>query len=327
MLYEYDINIYVGIDKENEFLTFFNYLESIICTYEKYMLPDFILQKKYIPKYFILLNENNIQNYQNHQNHQNQYIFEQFFITHDLSYIIKNNHYLLKINILSYKKYIDENDILNTWLLYISEKFQNLHIETYQSAFDNYFDYIENILYIHFHNNDFVEIYDINIEDYYLKKNGNEILNNGFYILYGMYKEINHKKDSYKIYYLHKLLYELRNHSYNNLYKYIKVFDKKYINTLSSFNDYLQIHKYIKHLIIDETIKMLNNFNEKYLIIFQYIVKHKLKLKKVHYELDEYNYLPPFSEEEFHDLFENKYFKIYGLGGPLFREKKYLFNK
>lgn len=327
MLYEYDINIYITIDKENEFLIFFHYLESILCTYKKYMLPHFILQKNYNPQYFILLSTHNpfLENNQNNNNH-NHNIFEQFYITHDLSYVIKNDVYLLKLNILSYKKYMDENDIFITWLLYISEKFVNLHIKAYQSTFNDHFDYTENILYIYFHNNDIIEMYDINIDDYYLKKYGNEILNNGFYILYTMYKELSIKNNSYDIYNLHKLLYNIRS-SYIDLLNYVNLFDKKYINTLCKLNDLCKVHKYIKHLIIDETIKMLNTFNEIYLIKFQYIVKHKLKLKKIHNELDEYNYLPPFLEEEFHDLFENKYFKIYSLGGPLFREKKYLFNK
>lgn len=321
MLYEYDINIYVNVDKEEEFLTYFHYLKNILCVYEKYMLPYFILQKKSTPQFFILLSTHNPFLQNNNNNHN---IFEQFFITHDLSYVIKNNVYVLKLNILSYKIYIDENDILITWLLYISQKFHNLHIEVYQSTFDHHFDYIENILYIHFHNNDFIDIYDINVDTYYLKKYGNEILNNGFHILYTMYKELSTKNNSYEIYNLHKLLYNMRS-SEIDLLNYIHLFDKKYINTLCKLNDLCKVHKYIKHLIIDETIKMLNTFNEIYLIKFQYIVKHKLKLKKIHHELDEYNYLPPFSEEEFHNLFENKYFKIYSLGGPLFREKKYLF--
>ena len=47
MLYEYDISIYSTLDKKEEFLSYFHYLQSILCNYEKYMLPHFILQKNY----------------------------------------------------------------------------------------------------------------------------------------------------------------------------------------------------------------------------------------------------------------------------------------
>jgi hypothetical protein len=319
MLYEYDTHIECIIDKEEEFLLFFNYLKFIILPYERHMCPNFILQKGYTPKSFILLSENDPFFEENHNiNNINNTIYEQFYITNDLFYTIKNNHYYIFLNMFLYKRYIDENDIFITWLLHLSRNFNNLHIKNYQSIFDSNFDYYEPILYTNFHNNDFIDIYDISIETYYLKKNGVHVLNEGFYILYPMYKDILHFSN-YESYYFYKLLYHFK---FSNLIDKPFLLNKKYLHTLIQFNDLLQKHKYIRHLIIDQTIYLIKNYNECGLIKFQSFVKHKLKLRKLFGELNEFNYLPPFTQNEFNELFENKYYKIYGLGGPLFREKK-----
>ncbi len=319
MLYEYDTHIECIIDKEEEFLLFFNYLKFIILPYERHMCPNFILQKKYTPKSFILLSENDPFFEENNQNNQNNnIIYEQFFMNNDLFYTIKNNHYYIFLNMFLYKRYIDENDIFITWLLHLSRNFNNLHIKNYQSIFDSNFDYYENILYTYFYNQEIIDIYDIDIDDYYLKKNGIHILNNGFYILYPMYKDII-SFNNYESYYFYKLLY---NFKFSNLIDKPFILNTKYLQLLIKFNDLLQKHKYIRHLIIDQTIYLIKNYNEFGLIKFQSFVKYKLKLRKVFNELNEFNYLPPFTEYEFNDLFSNKYYKIYGLGGALFREKE-----
>lgn len=322
MLYEYDLHIYCKIEKEGEFLLFFNYLQSIILHYETHMLSTSILQKGYNPMYFILLSEDDPFFEIDNNNQNNNTIFEQFYINNELTYNIKNNNYNMYINSFLYKRYIDENDIFLTWLLHLSRKFNNLHIENYQSTFNSKFDYNENILYTHFFNNEFIDIYDISIESYYLKKNGLNILNNGFYILYHMYKDIINFNNN-ENYHFYKILDYLKIIELNQdfLKKYY-IFNQKYLHIFIKLNKLLKTHKYIRHLIIDETINIIKNYNEIGLIKFQSFVKHKLKLRKVFNELNELNYLPPFTKNEFNHLFENKYYKIYGLGGPLFREKK-----
>ncbi len=316
MLYEYDTYIEC---KQEEFLLFYHYLKSILLPYETHMLSSSILQKGYTPKSFILLSKNDPFFEENNQNNQNNnIIYEQFFITNDLSYTMKNNNCYIYFNTILYKRYIDENDIFITWLLHLSRKFNNLHIKNYQSMFDFNFDYYENILYTYFYNQEIIDIYDIHIETYYLKKHGIHILNNGFYILYPMYKDILHF-NHYESYFFYKLLHHFK---FSNLIDKPFLLNKRYLQILIKFNDLLQKHKYISHLIIDQTIYLIKNYNEIGLIKFQSFIKYKLKLRKVLTELNEFNYLPPFTEYEFNDLFENKYYKIYRLGGPLFREKK-----
>ncbi len=325
----YDLTVYS--ENKSEFMDFLNYLENILLNYENDMLPHIILQKKYIPIYFCLLGDNDPFSIEDNNNDN---ILEQFYLMDELNYIKEKDNYKIDLRFFLYKRTIDTNDNFASWLLYLSNHFKSLFIKNYQNTFNSNFDYYDDILYLFINNNSIIDIYDINVEDYYLKKNGKLILNEGFFILYPIYKEIisknpyyysNYRYNFYKILRDPKIMFndELLNES-----NHFQLIDKKYLNfrpLFIKFYEFLHKHKPIRNMIIDETTHMIGNFNERGLIKFQNYVKYKFRLKRIHEELIEISYLPPYTKEEFEIQFENKYLKIYNLGGALFREKNLSF--
>ncbi len=307
----YDLKI--RVDDKNVLKDFMNYFQKVLCKYDEdqYVNKEKIYQK-FKPLYFLLLSEDDpfyIEDAEEMKLCKEFYIYD-----YDLQ------ECELKISVFMIFKNNSDNDIFESWLLHISRQYPLLHIYLYY--YHIYYNdlsslYDDDVLYVYIHQNRMIESREVFMDDYYLQKYGKEILNQGFYILYPIYKELichdpnyykNYEHRFYKILSDPYLMYE--SSSSNKEYLFEHMMNPKYKHyrpLFYKFKDFLDTHTAIRDMIIDETTRMIGKYKEDPLIHFQCKVKHKLRLKKIHQQLYMISILPPLSKEE---LIYLKYDKI-----------------